>query len=194
MIGKYSVFVSHLYQVGCYAYGAEVEQRDELREWYAVILGKSLHELESHTTSAQVLEGVGIVCALWVEYGVCIRQGIVRHMVVTHYKVYSQALGIGYSLMRLDATIQYYNEAYSLLLGKVYALLAHSVTLVITVGNVVVDVAVELLQKLIHQRHCCASIYIVVAIHQYAFLMTYGIVQSVNGKVHIFHQEGVYQV
>ena len=79
-------------------------------------------------------------------------------------------------------------------MGIFYTLFAYAISLVIAVGYVVIDIRIELLQKLIHQCNGCASVNIVVAIYQYAFLSPHSIVKPVNGNVHILHQEGVGKV
>ena len=79
-------------------------------------------------------------------------------------------------------------------MGKVYSFLAYSVALIVAVGYVVIDVGVELLQKFVHQRHGCASVHVVVAIDEDALLTSHGVVETIHGDVHVFHQEWVDEV
>ena len=59
---------------------------------------------------------------------------------VTDDKVYSLFLGIGYLFDCFDATIEDDNKFNSSFFGKVYSLFAYSITLIIAVGDVVIDV------------------------------------------------------
>ena len=62
-------------------------------------------------------------------------------------------LGIGYLFDGFDTAIENDNEFHARLLGIFQTLTAHTVALVVAVGNVVVDVRIELLQKFVHQCH-----------------------------------------
>jgi len=50
------------------------------------------------------------------------------------------------------------------------------------------------LQEAVDQCHGRAAVYVVVAIDHDAFLASHGVVQSVNGNVHVVHQERVYEL
>ena len=115
-------------------------------------------------------------------------------MVVADDEVDAQLLGIGNLFDCLYAAVEDYNQLHACFPGIVYAFAAHSVALVVAVGDVVVDVGVELAQKLIHQRYCRATVHIVVAVDKDALLAPHGIVEPVHRKIHILHQERIYQV
>lgn len=101
MEGEYSVLIYHRHNVGSNTHGAEVEQRNEPGEWNVVVLGKSLHKLESYTASAEMLEWEWIVRTLRIEYGHSRWHHIVRNVMVADDEVYSQTLGIFYLLNSL---------------------------------------------------------------------------------------------
>ena len=79
-------------------------------------------------------------------------------------------------------------------MGIVDAYLAHAISLVVTIRNVIFDVRIKLLQESVYQRHGRASINVIVAIHQDALLTPHRVVQPVNRHVHVFHQERVVKV
>ena len=79
-------------------------------------------------------------------------------------------------------------------MGILNAFFADAISLIIAVGNVIINIRIELLQKLIHQCNGRASVNIVVAINQNAFLSTHCIVEPIDGNVHILHEERVYKV
>ena len=89
MEGEYSVLIYHRHNVGSNTHGAEVEQRNEPGEWNVVVLGKSLHKLESYTASAEMLEWEWIVRTLRIEYGHSRWHHIVRNVMVADNEVYS---------------------------------------------------------------------------------------------------------
>ena len=189
--GQYAVFALYGHEVGGYRDGAEVEQRYEPCEGYAVVFGEGLHELESHAASAEVLEGVGRVAPLGVEYGHCGRQFFVRLVVVADDEVDAPLLGVCYLVDGLDAAVEHDDEFHTCLCCVVYALSAYSVSLALAVGYVVVDVGIELLQKLVHQCDGCAAVDVVVAVDHDALLASHGVVQPVDGYVHVVHQEWI---
>ena len=191
---QYAVFILHGHDVGCYAHSTEVEQGDEPREGNAIVLGKGLHELKSHAASAEMLEGVGVVFALRVENGGSRRHHLVGDVVVANDEVDAKTLGIGYFVDCLDTAIENDNEFHTGFLGKVYSFLAHAISLVIAVGDIVVDVRIELLEKLVYQCYSCAPVDIVVAIDHNAFFAPHCVVQTVNSHVHIFHQKRIDEV
>ena len=194
VVGQDTVLVDDGHEVSGNAHGAEVEEGDESREGNAIVLGKGLHELEAHATAAEMLEGVGVVLPLGVEDSHGIGQLVIGVVVVADDEVDAKALGIVYHLVGLDATVEDDDELHTRLMGKVYPLLAHAVALVVAVGDIIVDIGIELLQKLVHQRHGRTSVDVVVSIDEDALLAPHGIVESVHGHVHILHEEGVDKV
>ena len=70
----------------------------------------------------------------------------------------------------------------------------HAISLVVTVGNIVVDVTVELLQETINQCYCRTSVHIIVAIDHDTLLTSHRLVEPFHCHIHILHQERVMQV
>ena len=189
-----AVFVGHGNDVCRNAYGTEVEQGYEPREGNAVVLGKRLHELEAHSAAAQMLERIRVVWPFGVQYGGSLRHHVVGNVVVADNKVYTHALGIGNLIDRFYSAVENNDKFNTIFLCIVYSLITHTVSLVIAVGDVVLDVRIELLQKLIHQCNGSATVNIVIAVNHYALLAPHGVVKTVNGNVHVLHQERVQQV
>lgn len=194
MIGENAVLLGYGHDIGSYAYGTEVEQRYESGEGYAVVLGERLHQLESHAASAEMLERVGVVGSLRVEDSHGWRQFFVWHVVVADDEVDAERLGVGYLFNSLDAAVEDDDELHAGLLGVVDAFLAYAVTFVVAIGDVILDVGVELLYELIHQCYRSASVHVVVAVDEYAFLAAHRVVEAVDGEVHVLHEEGVDEV
>lgn len=194
VVGQDAILIHYGHNICRDGHGHKVEQRDQLREGYAVVFGKSLHELEAHAASAEMLEGVGVILTLGVEDGHCRRHHLVGHVVVADNEVYALFLGISYLLDGLDTAIEDDDKFHTSLLGIVYSFLAHTISFVVSVGDIVFNVGIETLQEFIHQRNSRASIYIVVAVHHDALLASHCVVQTVHGHVHILHQEGIDEV
>ena len=108
--GQDAVLACHRDDVGCNGYGTEVKQRNEPREGDAVVLGKSLHELESHATAAQMLERIGGVHTLGIEDGHSRRQFLIGHVMVADDKVYAKRVGIVDFFDCLDAAVEHNNQ------------------------------------------------------------------------------------
>ena len=102
--------------------------------------------------------------------------------------------GIGYLFDCLDATVEHDNEFNTCFCCKVYTLTTYSVTLAFAIGNVIVDVGIELLQKLVDQCYRRTPVHVVVAIYHDALFAPHRIVQAIYGYVHVIHQEGVNQL
>ena len=115
-------------------------------------------------------------------------------MVVANNKINASLFRIGYLVNSLDATVQHDNQFNTILCRIVYALTTHTVSLTFAVGNVVVDVGIELLQKLVDQCYRRTSVDIVVAVDHDALFAPHCIVQTVYRHVHVVHQERVYQL
>ena len=153
-----------------------------------------MHELEPYPTATKMLERIGVVSTLGIEYCHGIGKRVVRHVVVADDEIYAKALGVGYHVIGLDAAVENDDELHARLMGIVNAFLAHAVAFVVAVGNVIVDIGVKLLQELIDQCHSRATVNIVVAINEHSLLTSHGIVEPVHGHVHVLHQERVDEV
>ena len=141
-----------------------------------------------------MLEGIGVVRTLGVKYGNSGGHHFIGYMVVTNNEVYAKRFGIAYLLNGLDATVEDDNELHTCLIRVFHSLVTHTVSLVIAVGDVVVDVGVELLEKLVHQCHGSTAVYVIVSIDHNTLLVSYRIVETVNSNIHVLHQERVDEV
>ena len=193
VVGQHAVFTHHGHNVAGDAHHAEVEQGLQFVELNAVALREGLHELEAHAASREVGVGVTVVAALGVENGHCGRQGSVGHVVVANDEVDAALFGIGHLVDGLDAAVEHDDEFHATLGRIVNAFVRHAVTLVVAVGNVVLDLGVELAQKAVDEGHGCATIYVVVAIDHDFLPPHHGSVKPLHGHVHVIHEEGVVQ-
>ena len=194
VVGEDAVFSQDGHDICGDAHGTELEQGDEPREGYAVVLGEGLHELETYATAAEMLEGVGGVLALRIEDRHRIRQFIIRHMMVADDEVDTQLFRIGNLSDGLDTAVEYDNEFDTFFCCIVHCLDTDTIALLITVGDIVFNIGIELLQKFIHQSYRRTSVDIVVAIDHDTLFAPHGVVQSVYRHVHVVHQERVYQL
>ena len=94
----------------------------------------------------------------------------------------------------LDATVEDDDQLHSCLGSMVEALLADAVALFVAVGDVILDVGVELLQEAKDQCYGSTSVDIVVTINHDALLAAHRVVQTVDGNIHVVHQERVDQL
>ena len=86
------------------------------------------------------MEGIGGVLAFRIEYGHRWRHLIVGHMMVADNEVDAKTLGIGNLLVGLYAAVEDNHQFYALFLGLVDSLATHSVALLVSVGDIVVDI------------------------------------------------------
>ena len=189
-----AVFVGHRHDVGCNADGAEIEQWDESREGDAVVFGKGLHQFEPYTASAEVLEWVGVIGTFRIKDGDGRRQLLVRHVMVADDEVDAHLFGPCDLLVGFNAAVEDNNQLHASLAGVLQSFVAYSIAFIVTVRNVIVDVGVELLQKFVDQCYCRATVYVVVAVDENLFFAPHGVVQSVDGHVHVLHQERIDEV
>ena len=91
-------------------------------------------------------------------------------MVVTDDEVDAQLFGVGNLLNGLDAAVKYDNQPHAGGMGVVHTLVADSISLLVAVRDIEINVCGELLQKAIDQCHRRATIHIVVSINKNAFL------------------------
>ena len=137
---------------------------------------------------------VGRVSSFRIKDGCRFRQDIVGNVMVAYDEVYSLFFGIGYFIYCLYSAVKHNDKFYSGFVGIVHSLGCHSVSFVISVGDIIVDIRVELLEELIYQCHRSSSVYIIVAVYQDTFLSAHCLVEPFNGRVHVVHQERVVQV
>ena len=71
-------------------------------------------------------------------------------MVIADDEIDTKSLGIFYFLDSLDTTVEDDNQFDTCCMGKVYSFRAYSISLVITVVNIVFYVGIELLQELVY--------------------------------------------
>ena len=64
-------------------------------------------------------------------------------------EIYALLFGIRYLLDGLNAAVEYDNQFNPCLCGKVYSFFADAIALFLAVGDIVIDVRLELLQELV---------------------------------------------
>ena len=141
-----------------------------------------------------MLEGIGRVFTLRIKDSHSIWQFIIRYMMVADDEVYTQPFGIGNLVDSLNTAIENDNEFNTLFCRIVQCLNTDTIPFFITVWDIVFNIGIELLQKLIHQSYRRTSIDIVVAVDHDTLFAPHGVVESVYRHVHVVHQERVYQL
>ena len=187
IVGHDAVFLNHRHQVGSYRHGTEVEKRREFGERNAIVFSPTLHEFKAHAAAAEMLKGIAVVGAFGIEDGHCRWHCLVGHMVVANDEIDAQLLGVGNFVDGLDAAVQNDDELHARLPCILNAFAAHPVALVVAVGNVVIDIRIEQAQEFIDQGHRRAAIHIIIAINHDTLLTPHGVVEPIDGHVHIFH-------
>ena len=140
MVREYAVFAHIGHEVRGDAHCHKVEQRIELLGRNAVVLCECLHEFEAHSAAREVGVGVGRVGTLGVQDGYCAGQLLVGHMVVAHDKVDSFLFGVCNLLDGLNSAVEHNYKFHSRRVGVVYSSFGNSIAILVSVGNVVVDV------------------------------------------------------
>ena len=191
MVCKYSVLAHYRYYVRSDAYGAQIQQGYEFGEGDAVVLGKGLYELETHSASRQVTIWVCGICAFGVQYCHCRRQLVIRHMMVADDEVYAFVLGVLDFVYCLYAAVQYDDKFHPRFLGKVYALTRDTISFLIPVRDVVVYVGGILFQELVNKCHGSNSVHVIVAVDQDSLLSSQSVVQALYGHCHVAEEEGI---
>ena len=91
-----------------------------------------------------MLEGIAVVWPLGIQDGCCIGHYLVWNMVITNDEFDSQRLGILNLLYGLDAAVENDDEVHAGVACVLQSLLAYAVTFVVAVGDVIINVRVEL--------------------------------------------------
>ena len=130
--------------------GAQIKQGNKLRELNAVADGKSLYEFETNATSTEMLVWISVVKAFGIEDSQGWRQLVARHMMVADYEVDAFFLGVSDFFDSLDAAIQHDNKTNSSFLSIVHTFSRDSISVFVPVRNIVVYVAVELLEEAVY--------------------------------------------
>ena len=189
-----SVLPHHGHQVRSYAHHQKVEQGHQGLERHSVSLRIRLHHLESHAAAGEVIERIVAILPFRVKHRCRRRQGILREVVVADDHIYTLAARILHLVNGLDAAVQGDYQAHTVLKGVVYALEGHSVTFVVAVGNVEIDLVREAAEKGIHQSHGSGAVDIIVAIDEYRLTAADRLVKAFHSHVHVLHQERIVQI
>ena len=160
----------------------------------AVVQGKGLHELEPHAATREMLIGIGVVFTFGIEDSDRLRKHFVGHMMVTDDEVDAFALGVGYLFHRLDTAVEHNHQPDTGAGCIIHPLGSYAISLIVAIRDVIVDVRIELLNKLIDQGYSRGAIYVVVAVNQDTFFSSHGPIQTIDRYVHVFHQERVMKV
>ena len=194
MVGQDAVFAHDGDDIRRDAYGAQVQQGNELAKFDAVALGERLHEFEAHPATGQVGIGIGGVEPLGVQDGRGGRKHLVGHVVVADDEVDAFFTGVSYFFDRFDAAVEHDDEFHPCLIRIIHSFERHSIAFFVAVGDIIVDVGIVLLQELVNQCHGRAAIDIIVSIHHNPFFPSQRFIQPLHGFVHVLEQERVVQL
>ena len=153
--------------------------------------GIRLCEFETHAAAAQFLERIEAIGALHIQHRDGIRNRVSRRMMVTDDKIYSYRTGICHLLHRLNTTVQRNDESTALFLSGINTFGRDTITLGITIGDIIDEVIRKVTQEGIHERHCRGTIYIVIAVNHDPLMVIYCSAESVHSRAHVPHQERV---
>ena len=192
IVGKDTVFAGDGDNIRGDTDGAEVQQGVEHSQLiHAIVASKGLHELKAYATCREMRVGIFVVNAFGIEYGNSFRQLIIGLVVVADDEVNAFLLGIAYHIDCLDAAIERNDQFNAYAIGVINTLLRNTISIVITVGDIVIQRGIETAQEAIDQRHGTGAIDIIVSVDENMFLATYGFIQAGYSLVHILHQERV---
>ena len=194
VIGKYAVLSHNRYDVRGDADCHQVQQRNQMMKFDAVADSECLHEFKTYSAARKMFVRIGVVFALGVQYSYGRGQHFIGYVVVADDEVDAFFLGVCNFVYSLDAAVQHDNQSHTGFGGIVHTLCRNAISLVVTVGYVIIYVRIELLNKLIDQGHGGGSVYIVISINQNALFLSHCLVQAFYGHVHIFHEERVVQI
>ena len=195
VVGQNAVLPHQRHDVRGDAHHQQVHQRTNLLEGHVVLLGIGLNQLEAHPAARQLVEGVGAVDPLGVQYSHGLRYFVGREMVVADDEIHAFLLRIDYFFRGFDATVQRDDESYALAGRMVDSLDGYAVAFGIPVGNVERQVLVsDVAEELVDQRHGRAAVDVVVAVDHDFLMVADGLLDARDRLVHVLHQEGVMEV
>ncbi len=113
---------------------------------------------------------------------------------VANNKIDTLLLGIIYFCDSFYATIKSNNEFHIRFLGIVDTLKRYAVSLVVSIGYVIVYIVGKSAQKLINQSNSGGTVHIVVSINKNSLFVTYSFFDTLHGKVHVRIQKRIVQV
>ena len=186
-----AVLAHHGNEIRRYTHHQQVKQRYQTLERHAIALRISLHKLETHAAAGQIVERIVTVFSLGIEHRHHARESLFRKVMVADYHFDSAGGCVLGFVNCLDAAVKRYDELEAAFDGPVNTLVRHSVTLVVQVGDVEIDVGGEASDKRKYQSHGSGAVHVVITVNQYLLTAADGLVQALYGYVHIFHQERI---
>ena len=150
-----------------------------------------LDDFEANTTAAELLVGIGTIGLLGIEDGDGIGNNITRKMMVANDEINAILFGIGHLCHSFDTAVEGNDELHTRLARIVDALIRNPGALLLTVGHIEIDIAVQILKVGIDQRDRRRAIDVVVAIDHDTFLLCNRLVDASDCLLHTLHEERI---
>ena len=114
-------------------------------------------------------------------------------MVVADNEVDALFFGVCNLIYGLDAAVEHDNQFYPAFVSIVDSFDRHAIPFFVTVGDIIVDIGIILLQELVDQCYGRATVYVIISINHDSLLASQSFVQALYGPVHIGKHERVVQ-
>ena len=139
-VGKDAVLSRDGDDIGGNADGDEVKLLEPELVGKVEFFAVPLDELESDTAAGKLFVGVGTSAAFGVKDGVCIRQLVSFQVMVAYDNINAVTVGKGHLVVRLDSAVKRNQQGEVVGTAVFDALVGDTVTLQVTVRNVIFDV------------------------------------------------------
>src|SRR5574344_1173170 len=112
---------------------------------------------------------------------------------VADVEIHTMLVGIVDSFHSLDAAVKRDDQSVAVFSGIVYALERNTVSFIVTIRNIELDLLFleKTLQVIVNHSDCRRAVNVVISVNQHLLVVINGTLDSVNGFIHVLHQEWV---
>ena len=140
----------------------------------AVVLGKGLHKLESYSATRQVFVWIRRIRTFGIQNGGSRWKYLIGYMMVADNEIDAFFFGVTDFFYRFNTTVQYDDQFYSGGVSVVYSFFRHTIPFIISVGDIIIDVRVELLKKFENKGDSRSAVHVIISIHQDTLFSSHG--------------------
>ena len=194
VVGQDAVFSGHGHQVRGDGDYLQIQQGFQQGGVQSIVLHIALGQFEAHSATTEVVEGIVAVFPFGIQYGHGLGQLVFRKVVVTDDDVDALGTGILYFLDGLDAAVQGDDEVDAVVGGPVQGLVREAVAFVVAVRDIEGKLLGKVLEEGVHLGDGGGAVHVIVSIYQDFLGIHDGLMQTLHGLVHVFHEEGIVQV
>ena len=187
VISQNTIFIGNRDNIRCDAHGNHIEQRKQKLLDTDIVA-------KTYPTTRQMTVRICIIITFGIEYGYGLRQFIIGNMMITDDKINPPTFGISYFLDGFNPAIERNNQRETVIGRIIDTFLGNTVSLIITIGDIIIDVGIKIVQKFVHQSYGRSAVDIIIAVDKDFLFGSHRFIEACDSLIHIFQQKRIVQI